>query len=183
MPIFLQYWGIEAERLAEKWLYAGYVMRPMFILRKMKTLTPAWKPSTEFCNQSNLICHYENASCKKSLSGVYNKKSGSGRRTWSVILFGCCMSNESFCVDKHGSIVYSLSVEFTILFLLADVTESIFLFTSWFSSSSQVFWDGWCCGTSIFVSNYSAFCILPILFPCCLPRLANLAGLLRNILP
>ena len=49
------------------------------------------------------------------------------------------MSVESSCIDKHGFILYSLTVVITILFLLADVVESIFLSTSDFSFSVQFF--------------------------------------------
>ena len=74
--VFLQYGGIETERLAEKLVDIGCVMRPVFTLRKMKTVTPTLKPRTELFNQSNLIYHYECASCKEAYIGYTTRHLG-----------------------------------------------------------------------------------------------------------
>ena len=42
--IFLQYRGIETERLAEKLVEIGCMIKPVFTLRKMKTITPTLNP-------------------------------------------------------------------------------------------------------------------------------------------
>ena len=74
--IFLQYRGIETERLAEKLVDIGCVMRPVFALRKMKTITPTLKPRTELFNQSNLIYQYECASCNEAYNGYTTRHLG-----------------------------------------------------------------------------------------------------------
>ena len=51
--IFLQYRGIETERLAEKLIDIGCIIKPVFTLRKMKTMTPSLKAKTELFSQSN----------------------------------------------------------------------------------------------------------------------------------
>ena len=65
--IFLKYRGIETERLAEKLIYIGRMIKPVFTLRKKKAITPTLKPRTDLCNQSNVIYQYECALC----SGAY----------------------------------------------------------------------------------------------------------------
>ena len=41
--VFLQYRGIETERLAEKLIDIGCINKPVFTLRNMKTMTPSLK--------------------------------------------------------------------------------------------------------------------------------------------
>ena len=67
--VFLQYRGIETERLAESLLDIGCVMKPIFTSRKLKTMTPTLKPSTKLFNHSTLIYHYECVSCKEAYLG------------------------------------------------------------------------------------------------------------------
>ena len=74
--VFLQYRGIETERLAESLLDIGCVMKPIFTLRKMKTMTPTLKPSTNLFNQSNLIYRYECAFCKEAYLGYTTRHLG-----------------------------------------------------------------------------------------------------------
>ena len=74
--IFLQYRGIETERLAEKLIDIGCIIKPVFTLRKMKTMTPSLKAKTELFNQSNLIYQYECASCNEAYVGYTTRHLG-----------------------------------------------------------------------------------------------------------
>ena len=67
--IFLQYRGIETERLAESLLDIGCLIEPVFTLRKLKTLMPSLKSRTALCSQSNVIYKYECASCHEAYIG------------------------------------------------------------------------------------------------------------------
>ena len=51
--IFLQYRGIETERLAEKLIDIGCIIKPVFTLRKMEPIDPSLKAQTELFSQSN----------------------------------------------------------------------------------------------------------------------------------
>ena len=62
--IFLQYRGIETERLAEKLIDIGCIIKPVFTLRKMKTITPTLKPRTRLlktCYLLNILLFYISA--------------------------------------------------------------------------------------------------------------------------
>ena len=74
--IFIQYRGIETERLAEKLIDIGCIIKPVFTLRKMKTMTPSLKAKTELFNQSNLIYQYECASCNEAYVGYTTRHLG-----------------------------------------------------------------------------------------------------------
>ena len=74
--IILQYRGIETERLAEKLIDIGCIIKPVFTLRKLKTMTPTLKPKTELCSQSNLIYQYECASCNEAYIGYTTRHLG-----------------------------------------------------------------------------------------------------------
>ena len=54
----------------------GCVMKPIFTLRKMKTMTLTLKPSTNLFNQSNLIYRYECAFCKEAYLGYTTRHLG-----------------------------------------------------------------------------------------------------------
>ena len=74
--IFLRYRGIETERLAERLLDIGCAIKPIFTLRKMKTMTPTLKPSTKLFNHANLIYQYECAFCKEAYLGYTTRHLG-----------------------------------------------------------------------------------------------------------
>ena len=44
-------------------------MKPVFTLRKLKTMTPSLKPRTALYNQANVIYEYECASCHEAYIG------------------------------------------------------------------------------------------------------------------
>ena len=74
--IFLQYRGIETERLAESILYIGCLIEPLLTLRKLKTLMPSLKSRTALCSQSNVIYQYECASCHEAYIGYTTRHLG-----------------------------------------------------------------------------------------------------------
>ena len=54
----------------------GCIIKPVFTLRKMKTMTPSLQTKTELLSQSNLIYQYECASCNEAYVGYTTRHLG-----------------------------------------------------------------------------------------------------------